>query len=146
MSAVLLVCAASTLFMVGLAWFVQVVHYPLFSMVGEERFAAFHDAHSRRTGYVVALPMLLELLSSLALVIEPPGGSIWLAAAGALLAVAIWASTLALLAPHHGRIGREGASDGNLTRVVELSWPRTLLWSAHGVVVVAMLALAMAGQ
>ena len=66
--------------------------------------------------------------------------------AGALLALAIWASTLALLAPHHGRIGREGPSVGNLTRLVELSWPRTLLWSAHGVVVVAMLALAMADQ
>lgn len=143
MSAVLLVCAASTLFMVGVAWFVQVVHYPLFEMVGGEGFAAFHDAHSRRTGYVVALPMLLELLSSLVLVTDPPAGATWLAIAGALLAIAIWASTLALLAPHHGRIGREGPSIGNLARLVRLSWPRTLLWSAHGVVVVAMLALAM---
>ena len=146
MSAVLLACAASTLFMVGVAWFVQVVHYPLFEMVGEEGFAVFHDAHSRRTGYVVALPMILELLTSLVLVAEPPGGSTWLAVAGALLAVSIWASTLTLLAPHHGRIGREGLSVGNLARLVRLSWPRTLLWSAHGVVVVAMLALAIANQ
>jgi hypothetical protein len=37
--AVLLTCVASTLFMTGLSWFVQVVHYPLFAAVGPDAFA-----------------------------------------------------------------------------------------------------------
>ena len=35
----LLVNAATTLFMVGVIWFVQSVHYPLFSRVGEAAFS-----------------------------------------------------------------------------------------------------------
>lgn len=141
MSAVLLACAASTLFMVGLAWFVQVVHYPLFPLVGDERFGDFHEAHSSRTSLVVALPMLVELVSSLALVMNPPGDEAWLAILGAVLAVAIWVLTGAVLAPLHGRIGREGPTARNLDRLVRLSWPRTVLWTGHGIVVVAMLSL-----
>ncbi|MCK6525129.1 hypothetical protein L6R49_27300, partial [Myxococcota bacterium] len=33
----LLIHAAATWFMVGLIWFVQIVHYPLFSAVGPPR-------------------------------------------------------------------------------------------------------------
>lgn len=139
MTAVLLASAASTLFMVGLAWFVQVVHYPLFPMVEEARFPAFHDAHSRNTALVVIAPMTVELLSSIALAVEPPEGTGFLALAGAVLAIAVWVLTAAFLAPMHGRIGREGPTAPNLGRLVRLSWPRTVLWTLHGVVVVAML-------
>lgn len=146
MNGVLLACAASTLFMVGLAWFVQVVHYPLFPLVGEERFATFHEAHSSRTSLVVGLPMLVELVSSLALVTDPPGGEAWLAILGAILAVAIWVLTGAVLAPQHGLIGREGPTARNLQRLVRWSWPRTVLWTGHGIVVVAMLSLVTEAQ
>ena len=57
--ALLLACLASTLFMTGLIWFVQVVHYPLFDRVGAARFVPYHAAHSRRTSWVVAAPMAI---------------------------------------------------------------------------------------
>ena len=69
--AVLVACVGSTLFMVGLTWFVQVVHYPLFSRVDPDSFPAYHEEHSARTTWVVAAPMLIELASSVAL--EPKG-------------------------------------------------------------------------
>lgn len=145
MTAVLLASAASTLFMVGLAWFVQVVHYPLFPLVGETGFPAFHDLHSRRTSFVVIVPMTIELVSSVALAIEPPDGVGLLAIAGAVLATSIWALTGVVLAPMHGRIGSEGPTARNLARLVRLSWPRTVLWTLHGAVVVAMLGVAVDG-
>ena len=86
MTAVLLASAASTLFMVGLAWFVQVVHYPLFPLVGETGFPAFHDLHSRRTSFVVIVPMAIELVSSVALAMERPDGVGLLGILGAVLA------------------------------------------------------------
>lgn len=141
MTAVLLACATSTLFMAGLAWFVQVVHYPLFPLVGDGRFSAFHELHSSKTTLVVVLPMLVELATSLVLVADPPGGVTWLAILGAVLAVSTWVMTGALLAPLHGQIGREGPTGPNLSRLVRLSWPRTFLWTGHGIVVVAMLAM-----
>ena len=51
----LLACLASTLFMTGLIWFVQVVHYPLFSEVEPGDFLRYHAAHPRRTTRVVLL-------------------------------------------------------------------------------------------
>ena len=56
---VLLVNLAATLFMVGIIWFVQVVHYPLFARVGSRGFILYSKAHSRLTTYVVGLPMLV---------------------------------------------------------------------------------------
>lgn len=60
MKYVLLAHVAATLFMVGVIWFVQVVHYPLFPRVGPEKFSLYLEAHSRLTTYVVGSPMLVE--------------------------------------------------------------------------------------
>ena len=60
MKYVLLANLGATLFMVGVIWFVRVVHYPLFSRVGGESFALYSEAHSRLTTYVVGSPMLVE--------------------------------------------------------------------------------------
>jgi hypothetical protein len=56
---VLLAHLAVTLFMLGVIWFVQVVHYPLFAKVGQEGFTLYSKAHSHLTGYVVGPPMLV---------------------------------------------------------------------------------------
>jgi hypothetical protein len=42
---VLLVHVFSTLSMVGLIWFVQIVHYPLFKMVGDDGFSEYERCH-----------------------------------------------------------------------------------------------------
>ena len=50
----------SALFMTGLIWFVQVVHYPLFAKVSGT-YPAYQAEHMARTTWVVAVPMLVEL-------------------------------------------------------------------------------------
>lgn len=142
--ALLLACTVATLFMTGVTWFVQVVHYPSFPFVGHDRFGDFHEAHSRRTSIVVVLPMVVELLTSLALVAFPPAGSLGLAIAGALLAVAIWATT-AVAASIHGEIGRQGPEPYLFQRLDRASLVRSLLWTAHGAVVIAMLVALLCG-
>ncbi|MDP9439422.1 MAG: hypothetical protein M3P49_11875, partial [Actinomycetota bacterium] len=71
MQLVLLVHVGATLFMVGLIWFVQIVHYPLFASVGRGGFAEYSRAHSRLTGLVVGPPMLIEAGTAVALVVRP---------------------------------------------------------------------------
>ena len=51
-------------------WFVQVVHYPLMSMVGEANYQTFQRAHMRQTTWV-SPPMLLEALTAVVLVTTP---------------------------------------------------------------------------
>ena len=75
---VLLLHLAATLFMVGVIWFVQVVHYPLLARVGTSGFEAYEQAHTRRTGWVVAPPMLAELVTAVLLLwVRPAGVQLW---------------------------------------------------------------------
>ena len=138
MTALLLANAAATLFMVGLTWFVQIVHYTLFPDVGEGGFAEYHRLHSDRTTWVVLPPMVVEIVTSFLLLLDPPAGETALAAGGAVLASSTWVLT-AFAASVHGEIGRWGLSPGLLRRLLAGSWVRTVAWSLHGCVVVAML-------
>ena len=134
MNALLLANLCATLFMTGLAWFVQVVHYPLFGLVGRERFRAYHDRHSTLTTRVVLAPMTVELLTSAALVLQrPPGIGPIAAWAGLALAAATWASTALVQVPQHRELDHT-----RVRRLVALNWPRTAAWTAHAVVVAGM--------
>ena len=62
MEAMLLVHVAATWFMVGLIWFIQLVHYPLFHGVGTEQWGTYAAAHTRRTTWVVGPAMALEAI------------------------------------------------------------------------------------
>ncbi len=130
----LLVQLIATLAMFGLIWFVQVVHYPLFELVDDRKFAA---SHATRTTYVVAPLMLLELASSIALLrtvwrpsfISPTEA--WL---GAVLAGVIWLSTAFLQVPMHDRLqARHSVADAR--QLVATNWVRTVAWSLRAALV-----------
>ncbi len=46
--------------MVGVIRFTQMVHYPLFARVVQEKIALYSGANSRLTTYIVGPPMLVE--------------------------------------------------------------------------------------
>ena len=74
---VLLINLLSTWMMVGVIWFVQVVHYPLLSVVPVQSAASVAVEHQRRTGWVVGAPMALEGVTTLALLVLVPEGVAW---------------------------------------------------------------------
>jgi len=135
-TALVLVHAAATLALVGLVWFVQVVHYPLFARVPGGVFAAYELEHGRRTTRVVAPLMVVEALSAAALVILDPGV---LTMVGIVLVAGIWASTFLVQVPCHRRLSR-GWDAGAHRRLVRTNWLRTAMWSARGAVALALLA------
>jgi hypothetical protein len=123
----------ATLYMTGLIWFVQVVHYPLFDGVCAERFSSYEARHQARTSLVVIPPMLLELGTAAYMVMAPP------AAVGEAMAVALlllvllcWASTFLLQVPMHERLSG-GFDSAAHRRLVSTNWVRTLAWSARAV-------------
>jgi hypothetical protein len=139
MGLVLLVQLAATLFMVGVIWFVQVVHYPLFGSVGHEGFAAYSRAHARLTGLVVGPPMLLEAATAMVLLLRPPQGvPFLLPLLGAALLAVVWLSTALLQSPQHAVLGR-GFSPVSHRFLVASNWLRTVCWTARGLVVLLML-------
>ena len=127
----LLAQLASTLTMTGLIWFVQVVHYPLFAMVGPEHFPAYEAAHANRTTWVVAPLMLVELASALALLLpslRPAFISVESAWLGAALVGLLWASTGLVQVPLHNQL-HAGYSAAAIGRLVATNWVRTAAWT-----------------
>lgn len=131
--------ACATLFMAGLIWFVQVVHYPLFARVGSDGFTAYSEAHQRLTTLVVGPAMLIEAVTAAILVfMRPAGVSPTLLWAGLALLGGIWLSTAFLQVPLHGRLAA-GFSAEACDALVSTNWIRTVAWSLRGCLVAWML-------
>lgn len=128
---------AATLYLTGLIWVIQVVHYPLMDHVSEDGFVAFHTEHARRISAVVIVPMLVELITAIALVVvRPPGVSVTLLAAGLALVAVIWLSTFGVQVPLHRHLS-DGLDPAAHRALVRGNWIRTLAWTLRAVVVIA---------
>lgn len=136
---VLVLNTAASWTMVGVIWFVQVVHYPLLSVVPVDSAKAVAVEHQRRTGWVVMVPMTVEGVTTLLLLAMVPAGVAWFVPwlAGIPLAVALLATVL-LSVPRHARMAAN--PDESVGReLVTTNWIRTIAWSLRGVVTAGML-------
>lgn len=139
MNLLLIVNAAATWVMVGIIWFVQVVHYPLLAVVPVESAREVAAQHQTRTGRVVMAPMAVEGATTLWLMFDRPAEVHWLLAwtAGVCVAVAL-VSTVVLSVPRHGLMASQPTETIGRELVVT-NWPRTVAWTAHGFVCAVML-------
>jgi hypothetical protein len=132
----------ATAAMMGLIWFVQLVHYPLFEAVGPDRFVAYEVAHQRRTSWVVGPLMGVE--GTTALVIAAALRSkvgLALPLVGLVFLAAIHTSTVLLQVPAHGRLSTSYDRE-EVRRLVRTNWVRTIGWSLRVVVAVIMIVAA----
>lgn len=138
-AAVVTLHAAATLVMVGLIWVVQVVHYPLFENVGAEAYPGYQSRHIDRIGALLVVPWGLEGVSIVALLVVAKERLMRrLAIAGAALMGLILAVTMIWAAPVHGEL-LDGFDAEQHDRLLASNLVRTLLWTARGVVAVAMI-------
>ena len=124
--------------MVGLIWFVQIVHYPLFAKVGRDGFRHYEMEHQRLTTYVVAPLMFIELSSSIMLLWwRPAAVSSTIVFAGISLLGLIWLVTYIVQIPQHASLIL--SYDASMQRqLVSGNWIRTVAWSARGLLVLGM--------
>lgn len=129
---VLLLHFAATWALVGLIWFVQVVHYPLLAYVGEHEFLTYEHLHTRRTGWVVGPLMPLEGATGTLLVINPADGvDQWLSVTGLLLVAVLWVVTWLVQVPLHRSLSQRHNAI-LLRKLVRTNWIRTALWTVRG--------------
>jgi hypothetical protein len=122
----------SSLYMVGLIWFVQVVHYPLFADVGSREFPAYEQRHTARTTWVVGPPMLIQGATALLLIwFRPASIANWSVWTGLALLVVNWLSTAFIQVPCHDSLSKI-FSPMIHERLVWTNWLRTVAWSLHG--------------
>jgi len=136
---ILLANVVSTLFLVGLIWMVQVVHYPLFDDVGEQNYVSYQKRHQNNITWIVGPMMLTELVTAIALIWYPiEGVDKSLVYTGIGLVVLIWLSTAFIQVPCHEKLVK-GFDLAAHKWLVNSNWIRTLAWTARGGIVTWML-------
>lgn len=122
----------SSLYMVGLIWFVQIVHYPLFESVGKPEFPSYEQRHTSLTTWVVAPPMLIEGTTAVLLFwFRPSGVPEWSVWCGLALLSVNWLSTACIQVPCHESLSQVFEPVVH-QRLVASNWLRTAAWSLRG--------------
>ena len=123
---------AATAVMVGLIWTVQIVHYPLFALVGPQTYPDYQSQHMTRISVLLAVPWGVEALTGLAVVVLAPDAALRIVGVAALaLQGAVVAVTALVAAPAHEKM-LDGFVPELHRRLVRSNWVRTLLWTARG--------------
>ena len=131
--------AAATLYMTGLIWFVQIVHYPLMGAIGNTEFSAYEQSHMSLATWVVGPPMLVEAATTVLLFwFHPTDLSISFLWAGVMLLAIIWISTAFLQVPCHESLS-SGFDVEIHRRLVSTNWIRTVAWSLRGLLALWMI-------
>jgi len=134
-----LTCLAVVLYMTGVIWMVQGVHYPLFAQVGRDTFLTYHRLHSQYMTGVVLLPMVVELGTAGILALHPPTGlNRPFLIIGFLLTLLTWGVTALVSVPAHQQLS-DGFDEGAHRTLVLSNWLRTLCWTAHSVLLLEQL-------
>ena len=126
----------STVYMMGVIYFVQLVHYPLFAQVGPSHYLDYHQKHMFWTTWVVGPSMIMEGVTTCLLLFLHYNDSIGLShdllVWGALLLLIIWISTAFIQVPCHERL--IGGFDKQVhQRLVNSNWIRTVAWSIRAI-------------
>jgi hypothetical protein len=116
----------------GLIWTIQLVHYPLFALVGAREWPHYEAEHQRRITWLAAPLMLANVGLALAVVTEEASASRVLNAG---LAIGVFVVTGFVFAPMHRRLQGAGA----IRLLVRANWARTAAWTAQVIVAVLLL-------
>jgi len=130
---------ATTMFMVGLIWLIQIVHYPLFAHVGDNTFLAYHKRHTQWITTIVAPLMLLELATGILLWLMAPLQPFWIL--NTMGIAVIWGSTAFWQVRLHKQLSLvDGTARLALIRqLVASNWLRTIFWSFRCLLLVGLL-------
>ena len=114
------------LFMTGLIWLIQLVHYPSFAFIEENNFSQFENFHTQRISLIVMPAMIMELISGLYLL--PDNASNPLFVTAIIILGVIWGSTFFFSVPCHFQLN-SGKNNKIIKRLVLTNWLRTVGWS-----------------
>lgn len=133
---IFLINLATSLLMTGVIWVIQLVHYPSFHYVTEDKFQTFHQFHNRNISLIVVPVMIIELVTSGALWWHH--GSQSLHGNGFFLVILIWFSTAVFSVPAHSRLS-SGKTKNRIDYLVRTNWIRTILWSVKSILSVLLI-------
>lgn len=140
MTATLLIHTALTWVMVGIIWFSQVIHYPLFHKI-KDGFTSYERSYLRRTIWLMGPVMILEVLTALLLIgLAPTSLLIKLATLNLVALILIWVSTCVFQVQQHQKLSVHYSKKIH-HMLLSTNWIRTILWTARGLLLLYMITL-----
>lgn len=127
---------ASTLFMTGLIWIVQLLHYPSYHYIKTDQFSAYQRFHTNQITYIVGPVMLAEVLSGMYLTVQNDWTTTY--TLNFIGLCVIWLSTLFFSVPSHNKLSL-GFDHPTISYLVKTNWIRTITWTARSVLLLYLL-------
>ena len=109
-----------------LIWLVQLVVYPAFRVVEEERFTHWHHAYMRTISFIV-IPLMTAQAGLVAIRCATHPNTTTLLTLLAL--VGAWITTFAFSVPCHNKLQADGKDDAAISRLIATNWIRTAAWT-----------------
>lgn len=131
MNTVFLLNFASSLFLCGLIWLIQILHYPFFANLERENYTKYQQRHMYLISFLVIPVMLMELITSVLLVFQPSDFQVEFII-GLILVVLIWASTFFVQMPIHQKL-LQGYDREIIQNLVSTNWIRTIGWTTKSI-------------
>ena len=128
---ILLLNFSATVFMTGLVWFVQVIHYPLYLKI-KSGFVDYELMHTRLTSRLTAPVMLIEMITTILMWWQWPSFYVLNIVISFLLLV-IWISTFLVQIPLHNKLCK-AQDEMNCNRLVKSNWIRTIAWTVKSII------------
>lgn len=128
-----------SLYMTGLIWIIQRVHYPSFLWIPESKARKFSKFHSQRLLPLTAPFMFVEIVGAIALIFVSSSLSTSFLYGNLLTVLILWGLTLFVSMPLHLKLQKQFNSQ-LCRKLVLTNWPRTFVWTARSVVWLAVFA------
>ena len=126
MNIIVYISLFTNLIMVGISLITHFVTYPSFRLIKSNTFSEFHKSYTKKMLFIVAPVMILELISSLLLVIfdiSDNNTEICLL----ITLILIWILTFLTIVPIHNKLTVNYNKDLN-QKLIKLNGLRTILW------------------
>jgi hypothetical protein len=126
MNIIVYISLFTNLIMVGVSLITHFVTYPSFRLIKSNTFSEFHKSYTKKMLFIVAPVMILELISSLLLVIFDISDNH--TEIGLLITlILIWLLTFFNIVPIHNKLTVNYNKDLN-QKLIKLNGLRTILW------------------
>ena len=126
MNIIVYISLFTNLIMVGVSLITHFVTYPSFRLIKSNTFSEFHKSYTKKMLYIVSPVMILELISSLLLVIFDISDNH--TEIGLLITlILIWLLTFFNIVPIHNKLTVNYNKDLN-QKLIKLNGLRTILW------------------
>ena len=126
MNIIVYISLFTNLIMVGVSLITHFITYPSFKLIKSSSFSEFHKSYTKKMLFIVAPVMILELISSLLLVIfdvNDNNTEICLL----ITLILIWILTFLTIVPIHNKLTVNYNKDLN-QKLIKLNGLRTILW------------------